>query len=1082
MSRLRGTTLVVVTVLAASLAATTRPGHADWPIARHDVARTGAATGVSNIKSPLPYWRHYLGGSLELAQGVQSQTSSSASFVFVEGGRLASIRPDGITMWRTPNLALVAIVGEADLDGDGAPEVIARSTNRVYVVDRATGDVHWAEPVGEMGTIGSVRVTDLDGDTRPDLLVQECWCCGVRSDTPGVAYSFADNLGAPTLLWELPSAACGGNRAMLAEDIDGDGRPEVLLSTHHDLRLLDGETGQLEATTIDLGDWMSLAHCEAADVVPGAGGSEIICAFGSSLAPAGTGHRVFALGWASGPNRLEVVWSTDIGDVDAEPALGGGWIHDLDLDGTLEVTLSGTNSAGLPVTVILDASTGSTLLTVDDTTHVTAMSARPGESIYITADDRYLIASTFQRTPTPALTERWRLRDRRVLMQRTPGFDRTREISNRPVLVDVDSDGDLDLFTINLKTPEQVLVYDHATAAMGPLRSWNAQPSSTVRGAWVDDDHVFVSSSDGRVTALLHDAETAAGHGLTGGYYDAGARQHLPNAPVAGQLILGGGAEIVVADSRRALMALDASTATNATPPSVLWTRHASFAPAIVAGIGTDGEPAVACQRTDVTTTPPTQSLAVVDANGLVRWQAPLGPISFNDSLPGNFDGDGIPDLVVQWGLTSDTALRTSAFAGSDGRLLWTHVANDGVARFPSGHSVTDWNSDGIDDVVFHHYRLRVLSGADGSVIAENAWTGEPSWYFMPTLVDLDGDTLPEISLHAGQPSLRTLARDLTTVLWGGNGNDLPYPYAAAARCGTTPVLVSTSGGHPARLDVTPQVGMDAGSRASVVLASGHVFADEATALAAGASPGQLTSVHVHENLSGLTRPTAVVGSSDGWLYGVDPCTRSLDFAVHFDAPVGASAFADTDGDGLDELIVSVADGYLYGLRHAPLPGPATVRDIDLSTGELVDVDEVTTRDTLSAAWDPVPGAEGYEVAIVRGDGALGFLTTPAWTPVESTSFTHVGLNLIDGERYTVAVRARAAGGVSPDVLSDGVNVRVPPVEPPTDAGTDAGDIATPPGGCCSSQRNPAGAVISALLLLAVLGTRRRRSRMRPVE
>lgn len=1074
MSRLRGTTLVVVTVLAASLAGTTRPGNADWPIARHDVARTGAATGVSNIKSPLPYWRHYLGGSLEIAQGVPSQTSSS-SFVFVEGGRLASIRPDGITMWRTANLALVEIVGEADLDGDGAPEIVARSTNRVYVVDRATGTVRWAEPIGELGTIGSVRVTDLDGDARPDLLVQECWCCGVRSDTPGVAYSFASNLGAPTLLWELPSAACGGNRAMLSEDIDGDGRPDVLLSTHHDLRLLDGATGQLEATTIDLGDWMSLAHCEVADVVPG-GGSEIICAFGSNLAPAGTGHRVFALGWATGPNRLEVLWSTDIGDVDAEPVLGGGWIHDLDLDGTLEVALSGTNAEGLPVTVILDASTGSTLLTVDDTTHVAAMSARSGESLYLTADDRYLIASTFQRTPTPALTERWRLRDRRVLMQRAPGLDRTREISNRPVLVDVDSDGDLDLFTINLKNPEQVLVYDHATATVGPLRTWNAQPNSTVRGAWVDDDHVFVSTSDGRVTALLHDAETEVGHGLTGGYYDAGARQHLPNAPVAGQLIPGGGAEIVVADSRRALLALNASSATNATPPSVLWTRHASFAPSIVAGIGTNGEPAVACQRTDVTTTPPMQSLAVIDANGIVRWQAPLGPISFNDSLPGNFDGDGIPDLVVQWGMASDTALRTSAFAGSDGRLLWTHVANDGVTRFPSGHAVTDWNGDAIDDVVFHHYRLRVLSGVDGSVIAENAWTGEPSWYFMPTLVDLDGDSLPEVSLHAGQPSLRTLARDLTTVLWGGAGNDLPYPYAAAATCAATPVLVSTSGAHPSRFDVTPQIGLDAGARSSIVLAGGQAFADEEDALAAGKSPGQLTSVHVHENLTGLARPTAVVGSSDGWLYGVDPCALTVDFAVPFDAPVGAVAFADTDGDGLDEVIVSVADGYLYGLRHAPLPGPASVRDLDLASGTLDDVDEVTTRDTLSAAWDPVPGAEGYEVAIVRGDGALGFLTTPAWTPVGSTTFTHVGLNLIDGERYTFAVRARSAAGVSPDVLSDGVIVRVPPAEP-GDAGPDAGGVSPTPGGCCSSQRSPVGPILVAMFALAALVRRRRGSR-----
>jgi hypothetical protein len=623
-------------------------------------------------------------------------------------------------------------------------------------------------------------------------------------------------------------------------------------------------------------------------------------------------------------------------------------------------------------------------------------------------------------------------------------------------------------------------VYDDDTVADGPIRTWNARPSSNVLGAWLDGEHVFISSTDGRVTALLNDAQTVAGALLTGGYYDSGGRQHLPNAPVAGQLVAGGGDEVVVTDSRRALIALDARTATNATPPRTMFTRPTTFAPSIVSGIGSGGAAGVACQRIDPTTTPPTFMLSVLEANGIIRWQTALGPIAFNDSLPGNFDGDAIPDLVVQWGLTSDNVLRTSALAGSDGHLLWTHLASDGVTRLPSGHAVTDWNGDGIDDVVFHHYRLRVLSGVDGSVLAENSWTGEPSWYFMPTLVDLDGDALPEVTLHAGQPSLRTLARNLTTVLWGGTGNDLPYPYAAVARCNSLPYLVSTSGAHPSRLDVTAETGATAGTRSSVVLAGGQTFVDEAAATAAGATRGQLTSVHVHENLTGLGRPTAVVGSSDGWLYGIDPCTRGLDFAVPFDAPVGAAAFADTDGDGLDEILVSVADGYLYGLKNAPLPGPSSVRDIDLASGQLVDIDEVTSRDTLSAAWDPVPGAMGYEVAIVRGDGALGFLTTPAWTPVDATTYTHVGLNLIDGERYSFAVRARTSEGVSPDVLSDGVIVRVPPPEA-ADAGTDAPTPATPPGGCCSAERRPTASSVLALITFVWIA-RRRRSRARTAQ
>ena len=76
----------------------------------------------------------------------------------------------------------------------------------------------------------------------------------------------------------------------------------------------------------------------------------------------------------------------------------------------------------------------------------------------------------------------------------------------------------------------------------------------------------------------------------------------------------------------------------------------------------------------------------------------------------------------------------------------------------------------------------------------------------------------------------------------------------------------------------------------ALVLAGGRVFANEADAIAAGVRLGQLTSVNVHADLTGAGHPTAVVGSSDGWLYGVDLCARTKDFAVAFPAPVGALA------------------------------------------------------------------------------------------------------------------------------------------------------------------------------------------------
>ncbi len=218
-----------------------------------------------------------------------------------------------------------------------------------------------------------------------------------------------------------------------------------------------------------------------------------------------------------------------------------------------------------------------------------------------------------------------------------------------------------------------------------------------------------------------------------------------------------------------------------------------------------------------------------------------------------------------------------------------------------------------------------------------------------------------------------------------------------------------------------------------------------------------------------------MVGSADGWLYAVDPCAGTLDFAVPFGAPVGAVAIADTDGDGNDELLVSVADGYLYGLKNAPLRGPGIVRDLDPATASGDDVDEVTTRDTLSASWDPVPGATGYEVAIAKADG--GYVFYPPWQPVDATSYTRTGLALEDGVQYVFAVRALSADGRSPDILSDGVLVhRIGP--PVGDAGVgepDAGTVTTQPGGCCSTGSAPVPAVALGGLVALVLRRRRRR-------
>lgn len=1070
-----GPRLAAAIALSLGLAGA-RAAGADWPVSRHDPARSGAASGQSNLRNPAPYWRYYLGGSIGPTLAEPIAAAGGPGHAYVAGGRLSVVRADGTPLWSSPNLALTALVGTGDLDGNSDLELVAQSIDQVFVFDALTGALEWAEPAGEMGTINGVRLADVDDDGVVDVFIQECMCCEVRSGETGVAYSFAGGFGDPRRIWRLPYAYCSGYRAMLVDDFTGDGVADVSLANNDDIKVLDGATAQIRAASPDLGQWAAIAHCEPHDIVAG-GGKELICALSSSLALPGQGHRVFALGYRTGPARLDVLWSTDIGERDTEFVLGAGWIDDLDGDGRLEVAASGTRTDGKLVTAILDAATGETLATIPEHGHLGVIAVRPGLRLYLTTADQALVAWRFDRTAEPRLVEAWRLRDRRVVVRREASLAAAREQFLRLMVADVDGDGAGELFTVDAKQPNRLPVYTVTADSAVELRDWTGARGSQIQAGWIGaDGRLVVSTTDGRLTTFTPDLLTVVGSVRAGGYYDHGGTKHLPAAPVAGQLVGSGAAEVVVPDSRRMVSVLAPQGATNAAPPGQLWDIDAASAPAIVPGIGAGGGPGVVVRRTDSMVVPPVQTLVALDHIGAPRWRAPIGPQAFNDALPGNFDGDAIPDLVVQWGLTSDNALRTTAFRGSDGQVLWNHVADHGIVRFPSGAAVIDWNGDGTDDVVFHHYATRVLDGATGEPLVEGALT--PNWYFMPTLVDVTGDGAPEVVLHGGQQPIRVLDRTLAE-RWVSPEDDRPQPYAAAAQCGGLPVLVSTSRQNPARLKVTELAGGNAGQASIVVLAGGRVYAGEQAAIAAGERLGQLTSVHVHADLTGLGHPTAVVGSSDGWLYGIDVCMRTRDFAVPFPAPVGAVAMADTDGDLRDELIVSVADGFLYGLDHAPIGGPAQVRDVEPGGPTTVDVDEVTTHDTLAAVWEPVAGATGYEVAVAKAEG--GYVSSPPWRAVDGTSATVGGLALVDGERYVVAVRARTADGVSPDILSDGVRVTLVP-GPPLDAGVDSsGDAgSTPPpdpDGCCSTGGGPAGASLVLGGLVAGLVVRRRRRR-----
>jgi hypothetical protein len=166
----------------------------------------------------------------------------------------------------------------------------------------------------------------------------------------------------------------------------------------------------------------------------------------------------------------------------------------------------------------------------------------------------------------------------------------------------------------------------------------------------------------------------------------------------------------------------------------------------------------------------------------------------------------------------------------------------------------------------------------------------------------------------------------------------------------------------------------------------------------------------------------------------MNPCSGSLDFSVQIGSPVGEAVFGDTDGDGVDEILVSAADGYLYGLKNSGISAPGYVYDTDPDHGITAqDVDNINTTDKLSGAWASVAGSTSYQVEVVTVDGKP--VSTPLWKDVgAATSASLSGLALVDNTRYVFAVRAISPNGPSVDALSNGVTVHLL-----GDAGADSG-------------------------------------------
>jgi hypothetical protein len=925
-----------------------------------------------------------------------------------------------------------SLVAIDDLDGDGVADIVTNSQGQVLIFNAKTGVLEWQEDPGEMGSIGAVRIADLDGDKKADLVVMECACCGVNSGKTAFAYSFGAGFSPPKRLWTAPYVSCGGSTTLTFLDVNGDGTLEVVDTQTNVLHLLDGATGIEMAASADLGDWTATSPCFGANV-DGAPGDELVC-FKSYIDSTPSNHQVFVVKYnAAATPALSLMWSRDVGDTVGLSAAPEALV-DLDGDGTSEIVASGKTTAGKATSSILDAATGAELATIPLRIAGSARLQSKTKVLVLAGDDSSLSAWSFDRTATPRTAQVWKLGKRVVETYPDPTALRTTALNARTLTTDVNGDGLDDLFTYDA-SPGTSIEVDTAVTTPSPFGTFSLPTGTNVTQSWLTPAlgavaRFAVGRTDGTLT--LHDPKLAAVTKTpipVGGYYPPGGFVDLRTTPVVAAVDSSGAQAILVPDSRGALLRLDAHAATFASPPAIVWQRDRTNAPVVVPNLA-GGAPGVACLEQVLPLSAQNFNVVALRADGTTLWTSPLAAEALGDVIPGNLDGDAIPDLVVQWGSPSDLIGFVRGLSGS-GTKLWDSGPNTpGAGRTTAGHALVDWNGDGADEVIFQGAGAHVLSSVDGTEIA----TGGPSdAYFMPIPYDVDGDGVPEVTFQGGFSPASTFHHDLKTTVWASGDDDRPYPYGAIAVCPAAPILVEGSWQNPSRLKLTTMSGAGAGTVKTLVLAGGKAYDSETAATAAGARIGQLTSANVHAGLAGSGTIRALVGSSDGWLYAVDPCAATLAFGYQFQDPVGQPVFGDTDGDGKDEIIVAVGDGYLYGLRNEALPPPDSVIDIDPEHGvTTTDVETTENASTLSGSWSAVVGAESYEVAVTGADGA--YLTTPAWTNVGNVTRATISKLALDvGSKYFFAVRATSSTkGTGPDKVSDGV-VRIA-------IGGDAGD------------------------------------------
>jgi len=1013
---LRISTLALALTSLASLASAQ-----DWPMQRHDSRRTAYQSVGVDIDQPGELFRVDLGGAPGgRAFWVRDADRDGRDEVYVvAGGRVVSLDGDGAVRWATTPLGLAQIHGFLDLNGDGRLELVA-SAARVspMVFDALTGERLWQATLGPDQAVGDVLAFDREGDGRPELFISEFGGANGGHAT-GRVYAFPEGFSGTVSVTPLDTSAHGywyGLGSTLA-DLDGDGRKEIVALSNDRAVAYDTQTGAPRWTTASLDAFpYGIARLNAVDV-DGDGRDEVIA---MSNNPAGVSDAAKRL------MLLEVEGDT----------FARRW--ELRLDASLDEhrfirdDVAVLRAGALPsiVTSIFDSAMGGyrTLIFAGDSSAATAETSLP---------DRVLLA--LADVDGDGVSELLTLD---ALGASPPDFGTIRALSLQPdgsFLELWHTDGaELAMEPVAF-LPDQMRVVRGAAGTLVLRDAGGDRRADEVFEVGTDASYAVASNASIGEVRL-----GSGGHvwlGRSDGYFaslDSGLS--LANDAVPGDgvpdLRFGTFATPEVAsvvDGARMLVALVNSSAAPAVydlahPSEPLWRGQDQLAaPQPTLSWLPGSSPRLAYVAREADGTLALSVRAGGDGAEVVRmtYGTSVAQVPVNDLVP-LLRADGTLAGVVGGAFDQrDGEVRYQLFdleASTSMPLDLSRVRTGG--EYPV--TAHDWDGDGVEDAsVMQVNHLRVASGVTGTRLLDQV---QPHFGGMFSFVDLDGDGGLDVFHQGGfggfegQPGYgaRRLTADLASVAWSFDQTNFHRPAALAP--GTwTGMHIGVARRREAYFGVLDPDGTVLGSGAP---ASGSMYVDVASAEAAGANAGTLTGVSAVASQGGGRSASFVFGSTDGYLYAARASDGGLAWSFPMRASVGEPVPTDVDMDGRSELLVPAGDGALHVIGPALLAAPASVYDDDGMTvagSAAADVDEITVSTLVGADWEPVDGATGYEVQLLRDDD---FVVVP-WVDVHAQRRAiFEGLSLEVGPRYFTLVRAYDRGGpetrVSPEARSDG--------------------------------------------------------------